>query len=61
MEENSLSIISLIVSAGFVVKVVMAILVLMSLYSWTVIMAKKKVLIDAKSDIKTFQIGRAHV
>ena len=47
MEENSLSIISLIVSAGFVVKVVMAILVLMSIYSWTVIMAKKKVLIDA--------------
>lgn len=54
MEENSLSIISLIVSAGFVVKVVMAILVLMSIYSWTVIMSKKKVLIDAKSDIKTF-------
>jgi len=54
MEENSLSIIGLILSAGFLVQVVMAILVLMSIYSWTVIMAKKKVLIDAKSDIKTF-------
>ena len=39
MEENSLSIISLILSAGFVVQIVMAILVLMSIYSWTVIMA----------------------
>jgi len=54
MEENSLSIISLILSAGIVVQIVMAILVLMSIYSWTVIMAKKKVLIDAKSDIKVF-------
>jgi len=54
MEENSLSIISLILSAGFVVQVVMAILVLMSIYSWTVIMSKKKVLIDSKKDIKTF-------
>ncbi len=54
MEEGNLSIISLILSAGFVVQVVMLILVLMSIYSWTVIMAKKKVLIDAKSDIKIF-------
>jgi len=54
MEESSLSIISLIISAGFVVQVVMAILVLMSIYSWTVIMSKKKVLIDSKKDIKAF-------
>jgi len=54
MEENSLSIVSLIFSAGFVVQVVMAILVLMSINSWTVIISKKKILIDAKSDIKTF-------
>ena len=54
MEENSISIISLIIGAGPVVQVVMAILVLMSIYSWTVIISKKKVLIDSKKDIKTF-------
>ena len=54
MEENSLSIISLIFNAGIVVKIVMIILVMMSIYSWTVIMSKKKVLIDATSDITNF-------
>jgi len=54
MEENSLSIISLIFNAGIVVKIVMIILVMMSIYSWTVIMSKKKVLIDATSDINNF-------
>jgi len=54
MEENSLSIVSLIFNAGFVVQLVMIILVLMSIYSWTVIMSKKKILMDASNDIETF-------
>ena len=54
MEENSLSIISLIFSAGIVVQIVMIVLVMMSIYSWTVIMSEKKVLIDATSDITNF-------
>ena len=54
MEENSLSIISLIFSAGIVVQFVMIILVLMSIYSWTVIMSKKKILIDASNDVENF-------
>ncbi|MBT3431667.1 MAG: protein TolQ [Candidatus Thioglobus sp.] len=52
--DNGLSIFSLIISAGFVVQVVMFILVLMSIYSWTIILSKKKILMDAKRDIKTF-------
>jgi biopolymer transport protein TolQ len=51
---DSLSIFSLIINAGFVVKVVMFILVLMSIYSWTLILSKKKILIDAKKDITDF-------
>ena len=54
MEENSLSIVGLIFNAGLVVQLVMIILVLMSIYSWTVIMSKKKILIDAASDIDNF-------
>jgi len=54
MEENSLSIVGLIFSAGLVVKLVMIILVLMSIYSWTVIMSKKKILMDASNDIEHF-------
>jgi biopolymer transport protein TolQ len=54
MEENSLSIVNLIFSAGLVVQLVMIILVLMSIYSWTVIMSKKKILMDASNDIETF-------
>ena len=54
MEENSLSIVGLIFNAGLVVQLVMIILVLMSIYSWTVIMYKKKILMDASSDIDTF-------
>ena len=54
MEDNSLSLINLIFEAGLVVKFVMLVLVLMSIYSWTVIMSKKKVLMDATSDIKNF-------
>ncbi len=52
--DNGLSIFSLIISAGFVVQVVMFILVLMSVYSWTIILSKKKVLMDARRDIKKF-------
>ena len=54
MEENSLSIVGLIFNAGLVVQLVMIILVLMSIYSWTGIMSKKKILMDASSDIDTF-------
>ena len=54
MEENSLSIVGLIFNAGLVVQLVMIILVLMSIYSWTVIMSKKKILMDASNDIETF-------
>ena len=54
MEENSLSIVSLIFNAGLVVQLVMIILVLMSIYSWTVIMSKKKILMDASNDIENF-------
>ena len=54
MEENSLSIVGLIFNAVLVVQLVMIILVLMSIYSWTVIMSKKKILMDASSDIDTF-------
>jgi hypothetical protein len=32
----------------------MLILVVMSLYSWTVILSKKKILLDSKRDIKDF-------
>jgi biopolymer transport protein TolQ len=52
--DNSLSIFSLILGAGFVVQVVMFILVLMSIYSWTLILSKKKTLINANKDIKLF-------
>jgi len=51
---DNLSIFSLIIEAGFVVQVVMLVLVLMSIYSWTIIMSKKKALMDAKKDVKTF-------
>ena len=54
MEENSLSIVGLIFSAGLVVQLVMIILVLMSIYSWTVIMSKKKILMDASNDVESF-------
>ena len=52
--DSSLSIFSLIISAGFVVQVVMLVLVLMSIYSWTIIMSKKKTLMDANKDVKCF-------
>ena len=54
MEESSLSIVGLIFSAGLVVQLVMVILVLMSIYSWTVIMSKKKILFDASNDVENF-------
>ncbi|SMM99033.1 MotA/TolQ/ExbB proton channel family protein [uncultured Candidatus Thioglobus sp.] len=52
--DSNISILGLIIEAGFLVQTVMLILVVMSIYSWTLIFAKKKVLIDAKSDIKNF-------
>lgn len=54
MESNNLSIINLIFEAGIVVQIVMLILALMSIYSWTVIYAKKKILVSANIDIKKF-------
>ncbi len=49
-----MSIFSLIISAGFVVQVVMFILVLMSIYSWTLILSKNKTLANVRKDIKIF-------
>ncbi|CAB5497387.1 Tol-Pal system protein TolQ [Bathymodiolus thermophilus thioautotrophic gill symbiont] len=51
---DSISILGLIVEADFVVQLVMLILVMMSIYSWTVILSKKKILLDSKRDIKNF-------
>jgi biopolymer transport protein TolQ len=51
---DSISILGLIVEADFVVQLVMLILVVMSLYSWTIILSKKKILLDSKRDIKDF-------
>lgn len=48
------SVLSLIMAAGFVVQVVMIILVGMSVYSWTIIMSKKKILMDSQKDITAF-------
>ncbi len=52
--DNVTSILSLIVGAGFVVQLVMFILVAMSIYSWTIILAKKKILMDSKRDIRAY-------
>ncbi len=52
--DNSISIFSLIAEAGFVVQLVMFILVVMSIYSWTIILSKKKILLNSKNDIKNF-------
>ncbi len=52
--DNSLSIFSLILSAGFVVQVVMFILVLMSIYSWTLILSKNKTLMNVNKGINIF-------
>ncbi len=52
--DNSISILGLIVQADFVVSAVMLILVVMSVYSWTIILSKKKTLLDSKDDIESF-------
>lgn len=52
--DNEISIIGLIIGADFVVQLVMFILVMMSVYSWTIILSKKKILLDFKDDIKVF-------
>lgn len=51
---SSISILGLITEAGLVVQLVMLILVIMSIYSWTIILSKKNILIDSKDDIKIF-------
>lgn len=53
------SIFSLILNAGFVVQMVMLILVFMSVYSWTIIMFKKKILNSSRKDIRVFN-GEFH-
>jgi biopolymer transport protein TolQ len=52
--DSSLSIFSLIINAGLVVQFVMLVLVLMSIYSWTIITSKKRILLDAKRASKAF-------
>lgn len=51
---DNIGILSLITEADLVVQSVMGILVVMSIYSWAIILSKKKILIDSKSDIKNF-------
>lgn len=51
---NGLSIFSLIVGSGAVVQAIMFILVLMSVYSWTLIFSKNKILADSKKDLKKY-------
>lgn len=51
---DNLSIFSLILSSGIVVQAVMLVLVLMSVYSWTIIMSKKKTLMNSSKNIKVF-------
>lgn len=53
--DDILSIFELILNAGLVVQMIMLFLVLMSIYSWTIIFSRKKILIDANSDIKSFK------
>ena len=50
--DNSISILGLIAQADFVVQLVMLILVIMSVYSWTIILHKQKTLLAYKNDIK---------
>ncbi|MBA5248193.1 MAG: protein TolQ [Gammaproteobacteria bacterium] len=52
--ENSISIFGLIVGADLVVQLVMLILVTMSVYSWTIILSKKKILMGARKNLKSF-------
>ncbi|KAA0445285.1 MAG: protein TolQ [Candidatus Thioglobus sp.] len=52
--DSNISIFDLIITAGFVVQFVMLVLLAMSIYSWTIILSKKKILMDAKTDIKKF-------
>ncbi|AYQ56356.1 MotA/TolQ/ExbB proton channel family protein [Bathymodiolus thermophilus thioautotrophic gill symbiont] len=52
--DDSISILSLIIEADLVVQSVMGVLAVMSIYSWTIILSKKKILIDTKDDIKKF-------
>jgi biopolymer transport protein TolQ len=52
--DNSLSIFNLIINAGTTVQVVMLILVLMSIYSWTIIISKKYILLNESRSIKIF-------
>ena len=51
---NELSIIDLVINASLVVQLVMFILMLMSVYSWTIIFAKRKLVIQSRSDIRQF-------
>ncbi len=52
--DEALSIVNLIINASWLVQVVMAILVIMSVYSWTIVLAKKKQILTNNIDIKHF-------
>lgn len=52
--DDNISIFGLIVGADLVVQLVILILVAMSVYSWTIILSKKKILIGSKKDINSF-------
>lgn len=51
---NQLSIINLILNAGLVVQAIMFILVIMSVYSWTIILARKKAILTTNSHFNKF-------
>ncbi len=52
--DGSISILNLITQADFVVSMVMLILLVMSIYSWTIIFSKKKTLLQVRRDIEEF-------
>ena len=53
--ETDLSIIDLVLEASLVVKVVMGILIMISMYSWTIILYKRSVLKRARKEVVQFE------
>jgi biopolymer transport protein TolQ len=51
---DDISVFSLIIQSGFIVQLIILLLVIMSIYSWTIIMTKKKLLIGVNKEIKSF-------
>ena len=52
---DALSILTLIVNASWLVQIVMLILVIMSIYSWTIVFSKKNQIIATNAEIKYFE------